>query len=140
MRHLIKIFRKSQTFPKISKFSENLKIFRKSQNFPKISETMTKTNTTKTPFENFWKFWNFRKILRFLENFEIFGKFWDFRKILRFLEKVWDFRKTLIKCLKGYKSLGSLCNVEIKNHWVSQLVTRSPIELFWTAKKHPVGR
>ena len=31
-----KNFRKSQNFPKISKFSENLKIFRKSQNIPKI--------------------------------------------------------------------------------------------------------
>ena len=44
---------------------------------------------------------------------------------------------TLIKCLKGHKSLGSLCNVKSKstvNEWVSQLVTRSPIDLLWTAK------
>ena len=48
---------------------------------------------------------------------------------------------TLIKCLKGHKSLGSLCNVKIKkslsesvSEWVSEWVTRSPIELFWTAK------
>ena len=43
-----------------------------------------------------------------------------------------------LKCLKGFKSLGSLCNVKIKSHSVSQSVsqwvTRSPIELFWTAK------
>ena len=43
---------------------------------------------------------------------------------------------TLIKCLKGRKSLGSLCNVKSKST-LSQLVTRSPIELFWTAKNHP---
>ena len=36
---------------------------------------------------------------------------------------------TLIKYLKGHKSLGSLCNVKIKSHSVSQSVTRSPIEL-----------
>ena len=45
---------------------------------------------------------------------------------------------TLIKCLKGCKSLGSLCNVKSKSQLVSDsvsdLVTRSPIELFWTAK------
>ena len=44
----------------------------------------------------------------------------------------------MIKCLKGYKSLGSLCNVKIKkslSESVSESVTRSPIELFWTAKK-----
>ena len=43
----------------------------------------------------------------------------------------------MIKCLKGYKSLGSLCNVKIKkslSESVSESVTRSPIELFWTAK------
>ena len=37
------------------------------------------------------------------------------------------------------KSLGSLCNVKIKSHSLthslSESVTRSPIELFWTAKK-----
>ena len=79
----------------------------------------------------------------FSENFEIFkkieifGKCWDFWKFLIFLENVWDFRKILIKCLKGYKSLGSLCNVKIKmslTQSVSESVTRSPIELFWTAK------
>ena len=39
---------------------------------------------------------------------------------------------TLIKCLKGHKSLGLLCNVKIKSlsQWVSEWVTRSPIELF----------
>ena len=41
---------------------------------------------------------------------------------------------TLIKCLKGHKSLGSLCNVKSKSQWVSQWVTRSPIEQLWTAK------
>ena len=50
---------------------------------------------------------------------------------------------TLIKCLKGHKSLGSLCNV-LKTLIVSgagqtnrptDQGTLSPIELFWTAKK-----
>ena len=44
---------------------------------------------------------------------------------------------TLIKCLKGHKSLGSLCNVKSKStvsQSVTELVTRSPIELLWTAK------
>ena len=46
---------------------------------------------------------------------------------------------TLIKCLKGHKSLGSLCSV-VKTLIVSgaqgtDRQTMSPIELFWTAKK-----
>ena len=44
---------------------------------------------------------------------------------------------TVIKCLKGHWSLGSLFNVKIKRsvtQWVSEWVTRSPIELSWTAK------
>ena len=46
---------------------------------------------------------------------------------------------TLIKCLKGHKSLGSLCSV-LKTLIVSLVGptkgrTMSPIELFWTAKK-----
>ena len=54
---------------------------------------------------------------------------------------------TLIKCLKGHKSLGSLCNV-VKALIVSgngptdrpsKGQTRSPIELFWTAKKGKCG-
>ena len=40
----------------------------------------------------------------------------------------------LIKCLKGHKSLESLCNVKSKSQAVSESVTRSPIELLWTAK------
>ena len=43
----------------------------------------------------------------------------------------------LITLLKGHKSLGSLCNVKSKStvsQSVSQWVTRSPIELLWTAK------
>ena len=45
---------------------------------------------------------------------------------------------TLIKCLKGHKSLGSLCSV-VKTLIVSGAIptggwTRSPIQLLWTAK------
>ena len=39
----------------------------------------------------------------------------------------------LIKCPKGHKSLGSLCNVWLLV--VTDRQTRCPIELFWTAKK-----
>ena len=45
---------------------------------------------------------------------------------------------TLSKCLKGHKSLGSLCNVKSKSilsEWLSHWVTRSPRHLFWTANK-----
>ena len=45
---------------------------------------------------------------------------------------------TLIKCLKGHKSLGSLCSVVktliVSGNRASKGQTRSPIELFWTAK------
>ena len=43
----------------------------------------------------------------------------------------------LIQCLKGHKSLGSLfeCQNQMVTESVTQSVTRSPIELFWTAKK-----
>ena len=46
---------------------------------------------------------------------------------------------SLIKCLKGHKSLESLCNV-VKalidsGNRQTELQTMSPIELFWTAKK-----
>ena len=49
----------------------------------------------------------------------------------------------LIKCLKGHKSLGSLCSVVNSlivsgaqpTNQASKQGTMSPIELFWTAKK-----
>ena len=41
----------------------------------------------------------------------------------------------LIRCLKGHKSLGSLFSVlKSKGHRVSERVTRSSIQLLWTAK------
>ena len=46
---------------------------------------------------------------------------------------------TLIKCLKGHKSLGSLCSVVktliVSGNRQTDQGTRCPIELFWTAKK-----
>ena len=51
---------------------------------------------------------------------------------------------TLIKCLKGHKSLGSLCSVVnfliVSGAQASKGQTMSPIELFWTAKKQPLLR
>ena len=51
---------------------------------------------------------------------------------------------TLITCPKGHKSLrvlyGSLFQqCVVVSEWVSQWVTRSPIELFWTAKNEQQG-
>ena len=45
---------------------------------------------------------------------------------------------TLIRCLEGLKTmiLFFICQlVKSNSQWVSESVTRSPIELFWTAKK-----
>ena len=44
----------------------------------------------------------------------------------------------LIKCLKGHKSLGSLCNVWllVVTEGPTKGGTRCPIELFWTAKNN----
>ena len=58
---------------------------------------------------------------------------WKMSKIVKMLVRS-CFLITLIKCLKGHKSLGSLCNVKSKSDWLSESVTRSPIELLWTAK------
>ena len=51
----------------------------------------------------------------------------------------WGTKICLIKCLKGHKSLESLCNV-VKalidsGNRQTELQTMSPIELFWTTKK-----
>ena len=47
---------------------------------------------------------------------------------------------TLIKCLKGHKSPGSLCSVVegliVSGAGPTNQGTRSPIELFWTAKNN----
>ena len=47
--------------------------------------------------------------------------------------------KNCHKCLKGHKSLGSLCSVVnsliVSGNRPSKGQTMSPIELFWTAKK-----
>ena len=46
---------------------------------------------------------------------------------------------TLVKCLKGHKSPGSLCSVVkpliVSGARATKGQTMSPIELFWTAKK-----
>ena len=61
-------------------------------------------------------------------------------KIVKKLSKLstcWS--RHVMSCLKGHKSLGSLCNVKSKSpQWVSQSVTRSPIELLWTAKNQSI--
>ena len=41
----------------------------------------------------------------------------------------------VIKCLKGHRSSGSLFVCQVVKSFVTQWVTRPPIELFWTAKK-----
>ena len=46
------------------------------------------------------------------------------KKIVKMLVRS-CFLITLIKCLKGHKSLGSLCNVKSKSQWVSEWVSES---------------
>ena len=75
-----------------------------------------------------------QKINCFSENqFVSLVKFIFYREIVRSCLLI-----TLIKCLKGHRSLGSLFVCQLVkssvSEWVSQSVTRSPIELFWTAK------
>ena len=77
------VSQKSENLRKIWKSSKNLKIFQKSSKNPKI-----------------------------FQKSEIFPKIWNFSKNLKFFQKSESFPKIcLIKCLKGHKSLGSLCSV-----------------------------
>ena len=71
----LKIFRKSEHFPQICKFSENLKIFQKSENLKFVGKS-----------EKFSV--NFPKIWNFFENLNIFRKFENFPQICRF-PKIW---------------------------------------------------
>ena len=77
-------------------------------------------------FEIFEFFWNFGIFLNFLKSLKLFIFFTISVSSCLFI--------TLIKCLKGHKSLGSLCNVWLLV--VTDQGTRCPIELLWTAKKH----
>ena len=88
-------FPKPEKFPKIWEFSKKLKIFPKSKNFPKI--------------------WKFSENLKIYQKSENFPKIWIFLKIWKFFWSVHSscFLITLMKCLKGHKSLRSLFNVKI---------------------------
>ena len=127
--------------PKLSNLSKNV------INCKKLSELSTSLNLSKLS-----KSFNIVKIVKIFENFQIVKivkNFQDCRivknfqdcqtKIVKMLVRS-RFLITLIKCLKGHKSLGSLCNVKSKStvsQLVSQWMTRSPIELLWTAKNTP---
>ena len=81
------------------------------------------------------EWWRDMTWLIFFLIFLFFWNFWNFWQFLTISVRSCLFI-TLIKCLKGHKSLGSLCNV-----WLLVVTdgrtdqgTRSPIELFWTAK------
>ena len=89
----------------------------------------------------FWKFW---KILRISEIFQIFEKFSDFRNFVGLSQSGhvsslhWSnvsMVASLLDC-----SLYGKSKCESVSQWVSQWVTRSPIELFWTAKKETTLR
>ena len=112
------IFRKSEIFPKIWKFSENLKIFRKTEIFSKIRK--------------FPKIWNFSKnlklfpkILNFSKNLKLFRFFFEIW--LRF----WGQVITLIRCLKGNKSLGLLNNCQNCHKGDGARPTNQPTDI-WT--------
>ena len=108
---------------------ENLKIFQKSENLSKIwniSKNLPKIWKSEI-FPKNWNFSNNLKIFKKSENLkilwksEIFPKNWKISKNLNIFQKsenlkIWwkseNFPKIcLIKCLKGHKSLGSLCSV-----------------------------
>jgi len=101
--NVMNIFQKSENFPKIWKFSENLKIFRKSEIFPKI--------------------WKFSENLKFFRNSENFPKIWK-------RSENW---KSLVMsphhsdhCLKGHKSLRVLFGSGFQNgQSVSQSASQS---------------
>ena len=87
--------------------------------------------------KNCQKFSKLSKIVKIVKIVENCQKMSTIVKIVKMLVRL-CFLITLIKCLKGHKSLGSLCNVKSKStlsEWVTRWVTRSPIELLWSAKK-----
>ena len=99
----------------VLELSKNMKIFQKSEN---LSEIFQKSKN----LPKLWKSENLPKI------WTIFQKYENLPKIC------------LIKCLKGHKSLGSLCNVAkaliVSGVRQSKGQTMSPIELFWTVSQN----
>ena len=90
--------------------------------------------------QNCWKSSKLSEIVKIIENCQKISKFSIF--FLKKRSKL-SIRSclliSLIECLKGHKSLGSLCSVVktliVSGNRPSKGQTRSPIELFWTAKK-----
>ena len=83
--------------------------------------------------------WMFSENQKFFQKSEIFPKIWNFSENLKFFLISENFSKifcqliTLITCLKGSKSLrmlyGSVFQQCGLTDWLSEWVTRSPIEL-----------
>ena len=124
----LKIFQKSKNLPKFRKSSKILKIFQKSENLP--------------------KFWKSSKNLKILQKSENLPKIWKSSKNLKIfqksenLSKIWKSSKNLSDQMSQWSQVSriALCMAKVKvTQSVSQSVTRSPIELFWTAKNHPVS-
>ena len=105
-----KIVKKSSTLLKIIKIVKNVKTLKNCQKCQKLSKMskLSKIVQTIKNCENCWKM--SKKMSKLL------------KKIVKMLVRS-CFLITLIKCLKGHKSLRSLCNVKSKStvsDWVSQ--------------------
>ena len=84
--------------------------------------------------------WKSSKNLKIFQKSENLPKIWKSSKNLKIFQKSENLPKIcLIKCLKGHKSLGSLCSVVktliVSGNRATKRGTMSPIELFWTANK-----
>ena len=118
--NIVENYQNCQNSQKMSKLSKIVQTIKNCQKLSKLSKIVKVVKIV----ENCWKL---SKNVKTCQNFQ---------KNFKMLDRS-CFLITLIKCLKGHKSLGSLCNVtKVKvTQWLTDAVTRSPIELLWTAKK-----
>ena len=130
-------FGKSGILPKIWQFSANLKCFQKicqnlskfSKNFKKLSK-LSKLSKIVQTIKNCQKLSKLSKIVKIVKIVENCWNCQKMSKIVKIVKKIVKmlvrscFLITLIKCLKGHKSLGSLCNVKSKSQWVTQSVSQ----------------
>ena len=124
-KKIVNIVEHYQNWQKLSKFSKIFKNFQKFSKIVKNCQKLSKLSKIVKTLKNCQKCQNSQKLSKL-------------SKIVKMLVRS-CFLITLIKCLKGHKSLGSLFVCQLVkssvSEWVSQWVTRSPIELLWTAKK-----
>ena len=136
MSKIVKIVKNCQKLTKLSKIFKNCQISKNCQKMSKLSKIVKIFKIVKI-IKNCRKM---SKIFKIVKKFQNCQKFSKLSKIVKMLVRS-CFLITVIKCLKGHWSLGSLFNVKKQkvaqslSHSVREWVTRSPIELFWTAKK-----